>query len=487
MKRVCLLLLFALAALPGDDLGVIDFPNSGAPAAQPHFIRGVLLLHNFQYPQAERAFLEAQKADPGFALAYWGEAMTFNHGLWMEQDLDKARAALGKLGATPETRLAKAPTKREKGFLGALEALYGEGTKGARDLAYMEAMRQLHQQLPEDLEVASFYSLSILSSVQGERDFRTYMRAAAIVQDVASRNPRHPGAIHYLIHSYDDPIHAPLGLPAARAYSKIAPAATHALHMPSHIFLALGMWDDVVASNEASFGASNGRGYHSLNWLAYAYLQQGRHRDAENMLVKMKQAAAKDPTPSARWYLALMRAAQVVETRQWDAAGFAVDTTGIEYSAAASDLFARGWSAVEAGQLQDAGKILVAMRTRRAPLVKIAAGPVCHQPDFSAGISPNGLRAAAVMEKQLEALIHLKRGKGPAAIALLEQATKEEDAMALDYGPPIPVKPAHELLGEALLAQGRRKEARAQFDLALARAPKRALSLRGLAQAASQP
>ena len=169
LRHAILILLMTFPAVASQDLGVIDFPNSGPEAAQADFVRGVLLLHNFQYPQAATAFQAAQKVAPDFALAYWGEAMTYNHGLWMEQDLDKSRAVLARLGPTAETRLAKAATAREKGYLLAVEALYGEGTKLERDLAYMEEMRKLRERYPDDLEAAAFYALSVLASAQGER------------------------------------------------------------------------------------------------------------------------------------------------------------------------------------------------------------------------------------------------------------------------------------------------------------------------------
>ncbi|MGH9580771.1 MAG: hypothetical protein ACRD2R_07250, partial [Terriglobales bacterium] len=226
-----------LTAAAGDsDLGSIHFPNSGALQAQEQFHRGVMLLHSFEFEDSREAFVAARTADPNFALAYWGEAMTHNHPLWMEQDRAAAREALQRLAPTPEARLAKAPTEREKDFLRAVEILYGEGEKPDRDLAYAEFMGKMHQRYPGDDEVACFYALSILGSSSQGRDIPTYLKAAAIVEEVFRRNPRHPGAAHYLIHSYDDPSHAEQALAAARAYSKIAPAAAHALHMPSHIF-----------------------------------------------------------------------------------------------------------------------------------------------------------------------------------------------------------------------------------------------------------
>ncbi|HVR10980.1 MAG TPA: hypothetical protein VMW75_23255, partial [Thermoanaerobaculia bacterium] len=312
-------------------LGEIRFPTSGAPAAQPDFERGVLLLHSFEYDDAAAAFREAERRDPGFAMAYWGEAMTHNHPLWHQQDLAAARAALERLAPTPEARRAKAPSAREKAWLGAVETLYGDGDKASRDGRYAAAMQRLAGDDRDDLEAASFYALALLGTCEAGREVPVYMRAAAVAEEVFARNPRHPGAVHYLIHSYDDPVHAPLGLRAARVYARIAPAAAHALHMPSHIFLALGMWDEVAASNEASWAASEERrrrlrlpleerGYHALSWLAYAYLQQGRLRDARRLLAEMAaDAAASGGSPRTREHLALMQAGYRMESRDWRA------------------------------------------------------------------------------------------------------------------------------------------------------------------------
>jgi tetratricopeptide (TPR) repeat protein len=218
----------AAAATAGAQTGALgrtEFPTSGSPAAQEHFLRGALLLHSFEYPDAAEEFRKAQALEPGFAMAYWGEAMTYNHPLWMEQDRDEARKTLQKLAPTPAARLAKAPTPRERMYLEAVEALYGEGERDARDRAYAEAMRRLHEAFPEDLDAEALYALSLLGTTEGKRDFAVYMKAAALVEDVFAKNREHPGAAHYLIHCYDDPIHAPLGMRAARVYAGIAPAA----------------------------------------------------------------------------------------------------------------------------------------------------------------------------------------------------------------------------------------------------------------------
>jgi tetratricopeptide (TPR) repeat protein len=300
-------------------LGTIDFPTSGAPAAQPSFIKGVLLLHSFEYRDAALAFREAQGIDPSFALAYWGEALTYTHPIWNEQDLDAGRAVLQRLGRTPAARRAKAPTRRERGYLDAVEALYGRGSKPGRDTAYSAAMKRLAASFPADREAQVFYALSLLGLSQGIRDVPTYLRAAAIVERVFRANPNHPGAAHILIHCYDDPIHAPLGLAAARAYSKIAPDAAHAQHMTTHIFLALGMWDEVVSQNELASGRDRATWtpHHYTHWLGYGYLQQGRYRDALQHLELMRRNTDL-ATGRGVAVLAQMRADYVINTEQWD-------------------------------------------------------------------------------------------------------------------------------------------------------------------------
>src|SRR5262245_39701455 len=232
-------------------LGTISFPTSAAPAAQAPFLVGVKALFNFEFDIAADAFLEAQKADPNFALGYWGEAMSYNHPLWAQQDLAKARKAMEKIAPTAAARAAKAPAGKERMLVESLEVLFGgSGDKLTRDIAYADTMRRIHEKFSTDDEITTFYALALLGTARpGDKSIRNAMQAAALSEAVFQRNPQHPGAAHYIIHSFDDPDHAILALPAARAYSKIAPAAAHALHMPSHIFVQLGMWDDVIASN----------------------------------------------------------------------------------------------------------------------------------------------------------------------------------------------------------------------------------------------
>jgi hypothetical protein len=265
-------------------LGTVQFLTSAkSHEAQARFQHGVAALHSFWYPVALEEFRAAARIEPGFAMAYWGEAMAHNHPIWGDpQETEAARQVLSRLPAN--TGL----TPREQAYLEAVKALYGQGDKRARDRAYAQAMEKVYRENPDDLEAAAFYSLALLGLAYGGGSsdagaasdpaaLRTRMQAAAIAQEIYRREPNHPGSAHYLLHAFDDPDHAVLALPAARRYAAIAPAAPHALHMPSHIFLQLGMWPEAAASNEASWRASTDAkapDFHSLHWLLFAYLQQ---------------------------------------------------------------------------------------------------------------------------------------------------------------------------------------------------------------------
>ena len=486
------------------DLGQISFPNSGAPEAQEPFVRGVLLLHSFEYDDAAEAFREAQAADADFALAYWGEALTHSHPIWAEDDPEAARAILARLAPSLEERAALAPTERERGLLATVEALWGEGERVERNRRYSEALAALHERFPDDHEVASFYALSILGTSAGGRDQRLYMRAASVAEEVYHANPRHPGALHYLIHSYDDPVHAPLGLRMARTYAEVAPAAAHALHMPSHIFVALGMWDASAASNEDSAAAADARrarkelpveerGFHSLWWLAYSYLQQGRQAEARELLVDMQRDYAEGPSRRTAYHLARMRAEFLVHTGAWP-----VDMTideGVDWLRTfAIDAFARGWKAVQDGDLAAAERVVQDLHQRRVTRaeresgIQIDLGGIgCCLPADAAGAYDLSAaeRNALILEQELLALIHRARGETIEALTLLRDAARNADAEPFDFGPPDAIKPVHELLGELYLELERPVDARLAFEQALLRAPRRTLSLLGLARAAS--
>ncbi len=464
-------MLLAAPSLADERLGVIDFPNSGNEAAQEPFLRGVLLLHNFEYDDAAVAFREAQKADPRFALAYWGEAITHYRPVWGRENLDKARAALKK-GAK-----ADSATSRERGYLAAAKIVFGEGERADRWQRYTDAMGRLASDHPGDLEAASLHAVSMFGTTGGKRDTRTYMKIASIVEDVFLENRNHPGALHYLIHSFDDPIHAPLGLRYARRYSDVASSAPHAQHMPSHIFLALGMWDECVSSNIDSWNSSEARvkrlglgsgdrGYHALWWMQYAYLQLGQIEKAREKLAIVEEDAMRSGTRLARSHHAYLRAHLLIDGGQWDADLALVKDDGIDGRAWGANALAEGLRAIKAGNLDGARKWAKKLKNR-------------------SGAKGRNSESLPISALQLEGLLLLQDGQSEAALEKLGAATRLESETAFGYGPPFPPKPSFELQGDVLLQLGRAEEAAKAYRSALDRTPRRALSLIGLKRAAA--
>jgi len=490
-RRLIVVLALCLLATPTlaqqAEYGETEFENSGAERAQDPFLRGLLMLHSFEYVTARKAFQAAQELDPDFAMAHWGEAMTHNHPVWMDQNRDAALEALRDLAPTPEARLETAPTEREKAYLRTIHVLYGAGKddprpKEARDDAYEEAMTDLADQYPDDLDAQAFHALSILGTAHEGRDFATYMRAAAIAEEVFDENPEHPGAAHYLIHAYDDPVHAPLGLRPARVYADVAPAASHALHMPSHIFFALGKWDKGAQSNVDSYEAAkqttekrgeglNGHGFHALQWLHYARLQQGRYEDARSVFETTKTHATGSTVQTSyasylQWYMPI---AYTVETQQWDQLDALLDEMNVDADSLTRGAVplhtGRGLAAVHQGNLSAA----------RSALEKATSA-----------LGDSAEKDLRIQVKELRGFIALKDGTPNQALSHLKKAAALEAEKPLEFGPPVPIKPAHELYGEALLSLDRPADALTQFENTLERYPGRALALWGKAQAAAQ-
>lgn len=462
-------------AARGQELGHITFPTSGAAAAQQDFVRGVLLMHSFEYGSAAESFRKAQNADPRFAMAYWGEALTYTHQVWNQQDLGAARAVLQRLGKSREERMAAAPTARERGYLAAVEALYGDGGKERRDTLYAAAMEEVTRDYPDDDEAQVLYATALLGLSQGVRDVPTYMRAGAIAQDVFRRNPLHPGAAHMVIHAFDDPVHAPLGLYAARQYSRIAPGAAHAQHMTTHIFLALGMWRDVVSQNVIASGPDSSRWQagHYTHWLLYAYLQQGRFDAARALLASL--TAHGESRHQVHGALANFRTRYVLETGRWDspearalvADAGAAGEDGYEYAT-----FAAGYAAAKRGERAAATDMLQ----------RLARGNGAATLALKPGV--NGSEAVPViLELSLRAELARQDGKVDSAIVLLRRATALEDGMPAEFGPPAVVLPSHELLGALLAEVHRDNEAAEQYALALQLQPGRSAALLGKARA----
>jgi tetratricopeptide (TPR) repeat protein len=482
MKRFILsislfFLAFAANAAEMDDVGTITFPTSGSPEAQEHFLRGVAILHSFGWKQSRTEFQAAQKLDPDFAMAYWGESLTYNHPLISEWDLETPRAVLMKLGSTTEERIASAPTDREKGFIAAVDALFfGEGDTMARRTAYMQIMRGLYERYPDDDEIAAYYALSLLSSAgpAGE-GHRQNVLAGSIAMGLSSRNPKHPGAVHYTIHAFDDPVHAPLALPAAWVFADIAAAVSHARHMPTHIFIQHGMWQQVSDSNQSAYDAAvalwvpgdmAGDMTHALDWGQYGDLQLGDYDKAALWIKRMEGVVESNPN-QRRIVEALPRvkARMVLETQQWKV----LPITEESYD---TELLATGISAVRLGDLDTARKAADRLATKAAELNN----------DDRSYYSRN-TKPVQIMQRSVAGLIAIAEGDTDKGLAMLAEGVEIAEAMRPPNGAPNPLKPIHELYGEELLAADRHDEARAQFTASLQRTPNRPLSLLGLARA----
>ncbi len=434
MHIVLAVLLLAQAG----DVGVVSFANSGAPAAQTDFLRGLALLHDFEYARAAESFRKAEQIDPSFAMAYWGEAMTYNHPIWFQQDLEKARGVLA--------RMPEAKTERERDYIAALKVLYGDGTKEERDFKYADAMAALHAKYPDDVDATAFYALSLLGTCHNGRDFATYMRAAALLEEVFPTHRQHPGVLHYLIHSYDDPIHAPLGLRAARLYGKLAPDAPHALHMTSHIFIAIGMWDDVIDANKRAIAAMPKLAPcgHYAQWLQYAYLQKKNFADAKKLL-ETCEAAERDSKDADEMQLISV------------SSGGPLGRSGVPYA-----------DALDAFRGHDVAALNAAASRFTAP---DEARPMYRE-------------RADVIRLQIEAMKQSLEGKHAEAIATLRKAAEAEKAMPFEFGPPFIEKPTLELLGDELMAAGRPAEAASAYKAQLSRTPGRTVTAEALQRSA---
>ena len=483
LKSFALFAIFSILAAPAnaqfDSVGSIDFATSESGEAQQHFLRGVAILHSFGWEQAQEQFRAAQEIAPDFAMAYWGESLAYNHPLFSNMDSTEPRAALERLGPTAEIRMAKASTAREKGFLKAVEILWGEGEIGDRKLGYMEAMRDLYESFPDDDEVAAFYALSVLSAraVTPDRDLdnRMAIRAGTIALDIFSRKPMHPGAAHYTIHSFDDPIHAPLALEAAYRYAEIAPAVSHARHMPTHIFIQHGMWDLVSFNNQSAYdaarelwrpGQSMGDAIHSLDWGQYGDLQKGDYEKARLWIDRIEtmstqggfaEGGARGAAGAARANntVALTKNRYIVETEEWQIQDITGDSPDHALLA----------TALSAYHEEDQATMQAA------------------EQEFKRRIEAGEDGFTAIMANQVSGLLHAGMNHPDVAARFFDQAVEMITPMAPPRGSAQPIKPVFEMYGEVLVDLGRHEDAIKQFEISLERMPNRPRSLLGMARA----
>jgi hypothetical protein len=501
----------AMVILPQDNphahsgeegLGRVHMDISCSPAVAADFDRALALLHNFWYVRALQRFNQVLKNDPACAMAYWGAAMTYNHPFWdppSQADETAAWALVQKGLSAPEA------SRREKLYLAAVAALYkdaGAGTKSARDQNYRDAMAAAYAQYPDD-ETALFYGLSILGAIpEGSHGFDQQEQAAKLFEVVYTRHPEHPGALHYLIHAYDDPMHAQQGLPAARAYAQAAAAVPHALHMPSHIFTRLGYWDESAATNLKGWEVSEAdvkragesgayRDFHNLTYLEYAYLQLGRFRDAQHTVdivaaqyqaLPDKHTAPDTPELQSRhvrgrtiyavpdrvvyaYFDMLTRL--LVEAGRWD------EAAKLPLLVPTRDFLAvkLQWQAKAAAVRKDAG-------TAKAAAAKLVT--LSHEP----GQHPFAKLIITLQAKEAEAFASQAAGDADNAVSKLKEAVAMEDSIDDLSQPPYPAIPATELCGDLLLELNRRAEAATYFQKTLQRTPNRPKAVFGLARAA---
>lgn len=479
-------------------LGEIDFTASGKQEAQPFFKKGLLLLHSFEYEDAAEEFRKAIETDKDFVMAYWGEAMTHNHSLWRFQDYEKATAVLNKLSENPEERVNKAKTGLEKDFITSLNILYGTGSKTQRDSNYAAFMGKLYKKYPGNNEVTSFYSIALIGSVPVGRDVKVYELAAEKAKEVLAKNPKHPGALHYLIHAYDDPAHASIAKNAADAYSEVAPDAGHALHMPTHIYLALGMWDKVVSSNIVSWEAGQKRkerkklsndalNYHAYHWLQYGYLQQGNKQEAKKILNEMKRYCSELSSSRAREHVVYQKTTYLAETNEYNGeiSEIEVKTDDLNIVTRAMNYFAEGMNAYMKNDAEALDWIILKLAgEREIDEERIVNNGIGLCGSINSAI-PNKLdiQQAEVMELELKALQSWLKKDASATEQIFKQAVELENKISYAYGPPTIVKPSFELYGEWLLQINKPKEALEQFELSLKAAPERLLSVKGKAEA----
>jgi Tfp pilus assembly protein PilF len=458
-------------------LGTVHFETSCNETAQRRFDRGMRYQHSFWYSASKDVFEEVLKADPSCAIAYWGIAQSLllnPFGVPPAANLAEGLAALAKAKAIG------AKTPRENEFIAALAAFYADYDKvdhRTRVQAYLKAMEALAQRYPQDDEAQIYYALALdVAASPADKTYANQLKAAAILEGIFKRQPQHPGVAHYLIHSYDYPPIAEKGLDAARSYSKIAPSAPHAQHMPSHIFTRVGFWKDSIAANQASVRAAKAeKGYgdqlHGQDYMVYAYLQLGRDKEARAVIDEMASATGPD-APGASFALAASPARYVVERGNWSgAAELQVRPTKFPHVAAITH-FARALGAARSGKPDAAQADVAKLAELRDKLREAKDAYWAGQVDIQWQIANAWLLNA--------------QGKQDEALKAMAAAADAEDKTEKSPVTPGPIAPARELLGAMLLERGMAKEALAAFEGTLTKEPHRLGATLGAAKAAEK-
>src|SRR6266481_6028479 len=459
-------------------LGTVEFPVSCTAGAQESFTRGVALLHSFTYEESEEAFRDATARDPRCAMAHWGLAMTEYHQLWEPYP----GPAEGHRGAAEiqKARELKPGTPREKDYAEALGVFYDgweQRSHAARAKAYRDAMRGVQERNPKDREAAIFYALALVATAAPEdKTYGDQRKAAAILEPVFAAHPDHPGVPHYLIHAYDNPVLAPQGVAAARAYSKIAPGLPHALHMPSHIFIRLGLWEDSISSNIAAVAAARKHGdqgeeFHALDYLTYAYLQLGRNAEAEKIRDHLPTVGnvMSSSLFKINYARAAIRARCALEQQHWTEAENLAPDAEVQPQVAAISHWAAALGAAHTGNLQAARQHTEQVRRLSAELREKGDAYWAEQ--------------VAIQGEEAGGWVAFAEHRTYDALRLLHMAADHEDAAEKHSVTPGAVRPARELFGVLLMEMHQPKEALIAYRQVLAVAPGRRNALKGAAEA----
>lgn len=468
-------------------LGIVVFPTSCSPAVQKDFQRGVALLHSFAYEDAVTTFTGIEKKDPACGMAYWGEAMSYYHQVWAPfadaAHLEKGYAACQRAAAF------SAKTSRERDYVTAVSAFYDNWahvSHTTRALKYRSAMERMYQNYPEDREAAVFYALSLIATASNrDPNYADMRKAGAILEKVFAEQPEHPGVAHYIIHAYDKPALASRALDAARRYAQIAPASVHALHMPSHIFIQVGSWQEAIDSNVASIAAAHEYSTqhhlqvmwdmeaHAQDYIAYAYLQMGRDIDARHALDQV--TAAHDlrigESPEASYSaFAGIPARYALERKQWAEACVLAEHNLPDPIYESETYFARAVGCARSGRLE-------AARESLSHLAKLRNGPA------SAGSSYSDMNFIEIQKREGSAWLAFAERDTGEAVRLMRSAVELEQSTLATWVP-APVIPAREQLGDLLLELGRLQEALEAFETSMSVTPNRFNGLYGAGRAA---
>jgi hypothetical protein len=473
----------------GEKLGRVNFSVSCNSAAQQQFNRAVALLHSFWYDEAAKGFAEVMKTDPKCGMGYWGIAMSYYHPVWASPVAAELRNGSA---AVQEANVVGARTPRERDYIAAIAVFYKDADKfdhRTRALAYEKAMEQLHLRYPKDDEAAVFYSLALLgTALPTDKTYTNQKKAGEILNQVLLSEPEHPGVAHYLIHSFDYPALAPMALAAARSYAKIAPSAPHALHMPSHIFTRLGLWQESIESNIASAAAAKNyvakmhpgtasfNQLHAMDYLTYAYLQTAQDGKAKAIVDEIYGITkVDDATFAAAYAFAAVPARYAFERRQWaEAAALKVYPSDFPWNnfryAEAMIYFARAIGSSRSGDPAGANKDIERLASIQKSLSDAKETYWATQVEIER-------RAASAW------LAHAE-GKQEVALQLMRSAADLEDSTEKNPVTPGAIVPARELLGELLLELREPQQALKEFEASLLVSPNRFNGLYGAARAA---